>query len=82
MEYDDLTQFRAKKPATLDVSLAVCRSLRPEIKEEALFALTLFIGHNGLLRAAELYSGFQVRDLYRSAEQREVVPPPLYCTGP
>lgn len=52
-----------KEPATLSVLMSVCGTLDLCNTEDALFALTLYVGHNGLLRSAELYSGLRARDL-------------------
>lgn len=64
LEFEDCTPSRAKKPATLEVLLAVCNQLKRDDDRDMLFALTLFIAHNDLLRAAELHSGLRVRDLH------------------
>lgn len=79
LEFEDRTPSRAKKPATLEVLLTVCGRLRPDNDGDILFALTMFVAHDGLLRAAELHSGLRVRDLRWDRRRREVVLP-LYRT--
>lgn len=72
LEYADQAPYRAKEPATLAVLLKVIRNLQSTTVDHALFALTLLLGHNGLLRAAELHSGFRVRDLIWDWRDHEV----------
>lgn len=72
LEYEDSTPSQAKEPATLNVLLTVCRHLDHQREDHRAFEVSLFLGHNGLLRAAELHSGLKVRDLRWDWRRREV----------
>lgn len=63
MEYQDIAPTRAKKPATLRVLEAVRKTFDSNRCDHDLLELSLLMGHNGLLRAAELHSGIRVRDI-------------------
>lgn len=59
LTYSDTRAPKAKAPATLSVLRRVLRQLDGEQLDHRLFALTIAVGHDGLLRGAELHSGIR-----------------------
>lgn len=57
--YADTRASNAKAPATLSVLRRVLRQLDQNRLDHRLFALTVAVGHDGLLRGAELHSGIR-----------------------
>lgn len=72
LEYQDATPTNTKKPATLRVLAAMHKTYDPHRPDHLLLELSLHLGHNGLLRAAELHSGLRVRDLTWDFTGRQV----------
>lgn len=72
LSYDDQQPPRTKAPATLSVLQLVIRHLDQRKPEQRLFALTLAVGHDGLLRGAELHSGLRAGSFVWLPGGREV----------
>lgn len=70
--FSDARASKAKAPATLSVLRRVWRSLDPKQLDHRLFALTVAVGHNGLLRGAELHGGIRAGNFTWLPGDREV----------
>ena len=61
LQYWDTTPIKRKKALTLDLIVKIIGILNLNKPEDFLWALCLLLGHNGLLRSGELFSGLQVK---------------------
>lgn len=72
LRFHDTQPSRAKSPATLAVISTVLQHLDLRRLDERLFAITVLVGHNGLLRGAELHSGIRAGSLIWTPDHHEV----------
>lgn len=72
LKLEDLSNSRRKRPIRVKELLAIINSLRLEEPIELLVATMLAVGHDGLLRSAELLSGFKVRHLTWSLDKSSI----------
>ena len=63
LQYWDTAPVKRKKAMTLDIVVKIISCLNLNKPEEFLWALCLLLGHNGLLRSGELFSGLQVKHI-------------------
>lgn len=63
LEFHDSTITKRARPATLDMVMQVVDSLNMTNFLDASFAVAMLLAHNGLLRASEVFSGCQVKDI-------------------
>lgn len=63
LSYWDTTPINRKSPMTLDIIVKIISYLNLNKPEDFLWALCMMLGHNGLLRSGELFSGIKVKNI-------------------
>ena len=63
LAFMDTVPVKRKKAMTKDIILRIIGILNLEKPEEFLWALCMLLGHNGLLRSGELFSGLKVKNI-------------------
>jgi hypothetical protein len=72
LKFEDLSKSRRKRPIRLRELIAIIGQLDLEDPVDLLIATMLALGHDGLLRSAELLSGFQVKHFEWSLDKKTV----------
>jgi hypothetical protein len=72
LKFEDLSKNRRKRPIRLRELIAIISQLDLDNPVELLIATMLALGHDGLLRSAELLSGFQVKHFEWSLDKMTV----------
>lgn len=73
LKFHDTSPTKQAAPATLAVLASLILVLDIYKPEEHMMRVSLLLGHNGLLRGAELFANFKVRDLEWDHRVRKVV---------
>lgn len=72
LKFEDLSKSRRKRPIRLRELIAMISRMDMDDPVELLIATMLALGHDGLLRSAELLSGFHVKHFEWSLDKKTV----------
>jgi hypothetical protein len=69
LRFYDTAVGRRKRPLLRAIIIKICGRLLLDASLDLLMAVTMFVGHDGLLRGGELWKGLRVRDIEWSMDR-------------